>query len=316
MIEVKSVSMNYGQTKALDSVSFKAQKGQILGLLGPNAAGKTTLMRILTAFLYPTRGTALVEGHDITENPLFAKREIGYMPETLPLYDDMIVDEYLGFVGKARGLFSQRLVERLAWVKESCEISPIWKYMISEISRGYRQRVGLAQALIHDPQVLILDEPTTGLDPIQIISVRRLIRKLSKDKTVIFSTHILQEVEALADTIVILDRGRVIANGTREELVQMATKTERAVLTLKGDRETLESSLESLKEVEEVRFEGYRQGGYARFLLRAPTGTPLIPLLNDFIRQNNLEVKELSREEPTLEETFIWLLSRDKSRQR
>ena len=255
MIEAKSISMNYGQTRALDSVSFKAEKGKILGLLGPNAAGKTTLMRILTTFLYPTRGTALIEGHNVTENPLFAKKEIGYMPERVPLYDDMIVDEYLGFVGKARGLSGQRLIDRLVWIKASCEIGAVWKDSISEISRGYRQRVGLAQALIHDPNVLILDELTTGLDPIQIIGTRHLIRKLSLDKTIIFSTHILQEVEALADRIVILNHGRVIANGTREELVRMATKAEKVILTLKGDKGQIETYLDSLNEVEEVRFE-------------------------------------------------------------
>lgn len=316
MIEVKSISMNYGRTKALDSVSFKAERGKILGLLGPNAAGKTTLMRILTMFLYPTKGTALIEGHDVTENPLFAKRQIGYMPETLPLYDDMIVDEYLGFVGMARDLFGQKLIDRLVWVKDSCEISSVWKHSISEISRGYRQRVGLAQALIHDPQVLILDEPTTSLDPIQIISIRRLIRKLSMDKTIIFSTHILQEVEALADRIVILNHGRVIANGTREELIQMATKSERVILAIKGDKEQIEASLGSVSGLKDVCFEGYREGKYARFFVRAVTGTPLIPILNNFIRQENWEIREFSKEEPTLEESFIWLLNRDKSRRK
>lgn len=316
MIEAKSISMNYGQTRALDSVSFKAEKGKILGLLGPNAAGKTTLMRILTTFLYPTRGTALIEGHDVTENPIFAKKEIGYMPETVPLYDDMIVDEYLSFVGKARGLFGQRLIDRLVWVKDSCEVHPVWKHSISEISRGFRQRVGLAQALIHNPKVLILDEPTTGLDPIQIISIRSLIRTLSADKTVIFSTHILQEVEALADRIVILNHGRVIANGTREELIEMATKAERVILAIKGDKEQIEASLGSMSELKDVRFEGYREGKYARFLVRAVTGTPLIPILNNFIRQENWEIREFSKEEPTLEESFIWLLNRDKSKRK
>ncbi len=316
MIEAKSISMNYGQTRALDSVSFKAEKGKILGLLGPNAAGKTTLMRILTTFLYPTRGTALIEGHNVTENPIFAKKEIGYMPERVPLYDDMIVDEYLGFVGKARGLSGQKLRDRLVWIKASCEIDAVWKDSISEISRGYRQRVGLAQALIHDPNVLILDELTTGLDPIQIIGTRHLIRKLSLDKTIIFSTHILQEVEALADRIVILNHGRVIANGTREELVRMATKAEKVILTLKGDKEQVETYLDSLNEVEEVRFEGYRQDEYPRFFIKAVTGTPLISILNHLIKENGWEIRELFKEEPTLEDSFIWFLNRDKSKRR
>jgi len=227
MVEVKSVTMNYGQTRALAGVTFRAEKGRILGLLGPNGAGKTTLMRILTSFLYPLKGTASIKGIDITQDPIRARKLIGYMPETVPLYDDMIVDEYLTFIGKARGLSGDKLPERLRWVKEHCGLTPIWKHTISEISKGYRQRVGLAQALIHDPDILILDEPMTGLDPLQIIGIRKLIRDLARDKTVIFSTHILQEVQALAERIVILNNGRVIANGTLGEITEMAGEGER-----------------------------------------------------------------------------------------
>lgn len=232
MIEVKSVSMKYGKTLALDRVSFTAERGKVLGLLGPNGAGKTTLMRILTTYLYPTEGTAIVDDHDIIDDPLSARRIIGYMPETVPLYDDMIVDEYLIFIGRARGVFGDRLKERIGWIKNACGIKEIWKHQISEISRGYRQRVGLAQALIHDPQVLILDEPTTGLDPLQIIGIRKLIRELAKDRTVIFSTHILQEVEVLADKIVILNNGRIIVSGTRNEIVGQAKNLEDAFISL------------------------------------------------------------------------------------
>lgn len=216
--------MHYGKTVALNNVSFKTDKGKILGLLGPNGAGKTTLMRILTTYLYPTKGTAVVQDHDVKQDPLAVRKLTGYMPETVPLYDDMLVDEYLTFIGKARGLSKDKLTERLRWVKENCGITSIWKHPISEISKGYRQRTGLAQALIHNPEVLILDEPTAGLDPLQIISIRELVRKLSSERTIIFSTHILQEVEALADRIVILNDGRLIADGTRQEITQMASQ--------------------------------------------------------------------------------------------
>ncbi|MFH0731689.1 MAG: ATP-binding cassette domain-containing protein [Candidatus Omnitrophota bacterium] len=232
MIEVKSVTRNYGKTVALHKVSFNAEKGKILGLLGPNGAGKTTLMRILTTYLYPTKGTAVIDGHDITLQPLLVRKLTGYMPEAVPLYDDMIVDEYLTFIGKARGLSSEKLRDRLTWVKENCGLSGIWKHGVSEISKGYRQRVGLAQALIHDPDVLILDEPTSGLDPLQIISIRELVRKLSANKTIIFSTHILQEVEALADRVVILNDGRIIANGTIKEVTQGSETLEKAFIGL------------------------------------------------------------------------------------
>ncbi len=222
MIEIRSLSMLYGKFLALDQISFQAREGEILGLLGPNGAGKSTAMRILTTFLYPTSGTALIDGLDIREKALEVRQRIGYLPETAPLYPDMRVDDYLSFVGAARGLNTNLLKKRLEWVKESCGIGFIWKHTLSEISKGYRQRVGLAQALIHDPKVLILDEPTSGLDPLQIIGIRKLIRDLAKEKTIIFSTHILQEVEALAQQIVIINEGKIVAQGTHDEIKSKA----------------------------------------------------------------------------------------------
>ena len=218
MIEVKDLTMKYGPVTALDRVSFHANPSEVLGLLGPNGAGKTTAMRILTTYLYPSSGTAKVDGFDILEAPIEARKRIGYLPETVPLYADMRVDEYLAFVGKARELEGARLAERLEWVKQACHLKSVWKHLLSELSKGYGQRVGLAQALIHDPKVLILDEPTSGLDPIQIIQIRVLIKSLAKEKTILFSTHILQEVEALADRIVIINEGKLVAQGTKQEL--------------------------------------------------------------------------------------------------
>ena len=220
MIDVQSLTMRYGNFVALDKFSFQARDKEILGLLGPNGAGKTTAMRILTTYLYPTSGTAKVEGQDILENPVEVRKRIGYLPETAPLYVDMRVDDYLRFVGEARGLGGMNLTKRLKWVQEACDISFIWKHTVAELSKGYRQRVGLAQALIHDPKVLILDEPTSGLDPLQIIGIRELIKNLAKEKTIIFSTHILSEVEAIADRIVIVNEGKMVAQGTLKELVE------------------------------------------------------------------------------------------------
>ncbi len=220
MIDVQSLTMHYGPALALDHVSFQANPGEVLGLLGPNGAGKTTAMRILTTYLYPSSGTAKVDGFDILENPIEVRKRIGYLPETVPLYSDMRVDEYLAFVGQARDLEEARLAERLAWVKNACHLKPVWKHLLCELSKGYGQRVGLAQALIHDPKVLILDEPTSGLDPIQIIAIRALVKSLAKEKTIVFSTHILQEVEALADRIVIINEGKLVAQGTKQELAE------------------------------------------------------------------------------------------------
>jgi ABC-2 type transport system ATP-binding protein len=210
--------MHYGSFVALDRVSFDVKEGEILGLLGPNGAGKTTAMRILTTYLYPTSGTAKIENLDIIEHAIEVRKRIGYLPETAPLYVDMQTDEYLRFVGESRGIRGKALASRLNWVTEACGIKSIWKHTLNEISKGYRQRVGLAQALIHDPKVLILDEPTSGLDPLQIIGIRKLVRSLAKEKTIIFSTHILQEVEAMADRIVIINEGKVVSQGTQKEL--------------------------------------------------------------------------------------------------
>lgn len=218
MIDVRSLTMHYGSVAALSEVSFQVKEGEILGLVGPNGAGKTTAMRILTTYLYPTSGTAKIDNFDILEKPLEVRKRIGYLPETAPLYLDMQVEEYLRFVGQGRGLTGKNLESRMGWVKEACGIRPVWKHPISEISKGYRQRVGLAQALIHDPKLLILDEPTSGLDPLQIIDIRALIKGLAKRKTIIFSTHILSEVETLADCIAIINEGKIVARGTQQEL--------------------------------------------------------------------------------------------------
>ncbi|MFH1208414.1 MAG: ATP-binding cassette domain-containing protein [Candidatus Omnitrophota bacterium] len=224
MIDVQNLTMKYGSFVALDRISFQMQEGEILGLLGPNGAGKTTAMRILTTYLCPSSGTAKIDQFDILQDPIEVRKRIGYLPETAPLYSDMQVDEYIAFVGNARKMKGKLLEDRTNWVKEVCGIKEVWKHTISELSKGYRQRVGLAQALIHDPKVLILDEPTSGLDPLQIIDIRELIKGLARKKTIIFSTHILQEVEAMADRIVIINEGKIVAQGTQAELTEQVRK--------------------------------------------------------------------------------------------
>ncbi|MBF0618754.1 MAG: ATP-binding cassette domain-containing protein [Candidatus Omnitrophica bacterium] len=222
MINVQNVSMQYGPTLALDRVSFEVKEGEILGLLGPNGAGKSTLMKILTTFIAPLSGTVTLGGFDVLDASLKARELVGYLPENVPLYMDMRVDEYLRFVAEARGLGGARLRERIDWVVAACNLAPVWKHGIIELSKGFRQRVGLAQALVHDPKILILDEPTNGLDPVQIIGIRKLIKSLAKEKTIVFSTHILQEIEAVADRIVILHEGNIVAQGTKSELAAQA----------------------------------------------------------------------------------------------
>jgi ABC-2 type transport system ATP-binding protein len=218
VIEAIGLSKSYGAVEAVRDVSFTVDKGEIVGLLGPNGAGKTTIMKILTCYLFPTAGTASVAGCDVFENPLGAKRAVGYLPENAPLYTDLTVREYLSFIADARRLSGEIKKQRLEWVIGECGLREVLNRNIDELSKGFRQRTGIAQAMIHDPEILILDEPTTGLDPHQIVEIRELIRNLGKAKTVILSTHILQEVEATCQRIFILNEGRIVAQGTREEI--------------------------------------------------------------------------------------------------
>lgn len=211
MIKVEGLTKRYARTVAVDDISFEVGKGQIVGFLGPNGAGKTTTMRVLTCFLPPTAGTASVAGFDVLEHPMEVKKRIGYLPETPPLYPEMEVDEYLAFVGKLKGISSKDIARRVDDAAGRCALGEVRKKLIGKLSKGYRQRVGLAQAIIHNPDVLILDEPTSGLDPKQIIETRELIRSLAGDHTIILSTHILSEVEQSCENVIIISRGKLVA---------------------------------------------------------------------------------------------------------
>ena len=208
MIKVENLEMSYGSFKALDKISFEVNQGEVVGLLGPNGAGKSTTMKILTTYLHPENGKATVAGYDVVENPLEVRARIGYLPEVLPLYSEMEVKEYLEFVGRSRSVSGAKLTRRLEWVVDTLGLTPMYRKLCRELSKGYRQRVGLAQALLHDPEIVILDEPTSGLDPHQIQEIRILIRTLGQTKTVILSTHVLREAEAVSDRIVIINRGK------------------------------------------------------------------------------------------------------------
>jgi ABC-2 type transport system ATP-binding protein len=218
VIEAIGLSKRYGSVEAVSDVSFTVDSGEIVGLLGPNGAGKTTIMKILTCYLFPSGGTARVAGHDIFDSPLDVKKAVGYLPENAPLYHDLTVTEYLSFIADARGLGGAQRRRRLDTVVEQCGLSGVTNKGIDALSKGFRQRTGIAQAMIHDPEILILDEPTSGLDPHQIMEIRELIKNLGREKTVILSTHILQEVEATCKRILILNEGRITAQGTREEI--------------------------------------------------------------------------------------------------
>ena len=220
MIEVEGLTKRYGRTTAVDGVSFRVKRGEILGFLGPNGAGKTTTMRILTCYLPPTEGTARVAGYDVFSQPMEVKRRVGYLPETPPLYPDMSVREYLDFCSRIKGVPAKERKARVGAAIEKCRVGDVRDKLIAKLSKGYRQRVGLAQAILHNPEVLILDEPTAGLDPKQIIETRELIRSLAGDHTVILSTHILPEVSMTCGRVVIINKGRVVAEDTPDNLTR------------------------------------------------------------------------------------------------
>jgi ABC-2 type transport system ATP-binding protein len=230
MITVKELSKKYARTIAVDQISFQVAKGQIVGFLGPNGAGKTTTMRILTCFLPPSAGTATVAGFDVLEQPLEVKKRIGYLPETPPIYPEMETAEYLRFVGKLKGLSGADLRKRVDYACDRCAVADVKKKLLGKLSKGYRQRVGLAQAIIHNPDVLVLDEPTAGLDPKQINETRDLIKSLAGDHTIILSTHILPEVEQICEQVIIINKGRLVATDSVRNLQARARGAESVLL--------------------------------------------------------------------------------------
>ncbi|MBU1095928.1 MAG: ATP-binding cassette domain-containing protein [Bacteroidetes bacterium] len=250
-IRVTNLTKKYGTQRAVDNISFEVKTGEILGFLGPNGAGKTTTMKILTCYMAPSDGTVMIGNYSIHENADEIKRNIGYLPENNPLYHDMLMLEYLEFVAKLHGVPKEKIPNRIAEMVAVCGLNVEKHKSIGELSKGYRQRVGLAQALIHDPQILILDEPTTGLDPNQIVEIRKLIREIGKEKTVILSTHILPEVEATCDRILIINNGKIVADGTSEILRKQAQGQEmlKIEITDVPDKGEVIEALQSLETI-------------------------------------------------------------------
>lgn len=295
-IKVSQLTKIYGTQKALNEVSFEAYKGQILGLLGPNGAGKSTLMKIASGYISPTSGDIEVNGTSVTANPQKVKRQIGYLPEHNPLYLDMFVKEFLDFSGRLYGLKGQHLKTRVNEIIELCGLTLEQHKKLGALSKGYRQRAGLAQALIHDPSVLILDEPTTGLDPNQIIDIRKLIKTVSQDKTVIFSTHIMQEVMALCDRIVIIDLGRIVANDTLEKLQK----------GLEGSSILVEF-VEEIEETELAKIPGVTsvtKTGKGSYKILTSGKEDIRPLIFSFAKDAQKTLLGLKEEENSIEKVF------------
>ncbi|MDM7914785.1 MAG: ATP-binding cassette domain-containing protein [Candidatus Eisenbacteria bacterium] len=303
MIEVRGLRKTFGPTVAVDDVSFDVQKGEVLGFLGPNGAGKTTTMRILTCYIPADQGTARVAGFDTETESIEVRKRIGYLPESAPLYQDMEVTEYLGFVAQIRGLPPASRQSRVERMIDLCSLGDVRQRPIGKLSKGFRQRVGLAQTLIHDPDVLILDEPTTGLDPNQIVQIRELIKRIGREKTVILSTHILQEVEATCTRVQIINDGRVIAQGTTEELTRLATGDTRVIARLKGPIEGMAARLRAIPGVTALHEMG-RDAGGARFEVIRAEGAGLEEEIFAAAVEKGWVLTELRREAESLEHVF------------
>lgn len=310
MIQIAELSKNYGRHQAVDKISFDVAPGEIVGFLGPNGAGKTTTLRMLTGFLPPTSGAARIAGHDIFRESLEVRKHIGYMPENVPLYTEMRVREYLRFRGALRGLSGGNLRKRLGEVLEICGLEDVRRKMIKTLSKGYRQRVGLADALIHEPDLLILDEPTNGLDPNQIRSIRRLIKDLGQKHTILLSTHILSEVEMTCNKVVIIDEGRVKAADTPKNLVSSMRRAGRISLEVKSPISDVETRLSDLESVTKVHSESLKDD-WNRFTVFVAPNTDTRLKIANLARANQWPLRSLTRRNGTLEEVFVELTRKD-----
>ncbi len=309
IIEVENLTKHYGNVRALNGVSFAVERGEIIGLLGPNGAGKTTTIKILAGYLQPTEGTAMVAGHSVVEAPLVVQRTLGYLPENAPLYLDMAVQEYLLMMAELREIPAAKQRALLSQAIYSAGIEGVLTRTIGTLSKGYRQRVGLAQAILHQPEILILDEPTNGLDPTQIVGMRALIKRLAESSTVIVSTHILSEVEATCDRAIIIMEGELRANAKLDEL----TQTSGAVVAVASSVKDVETTLSATAGVQSVK-KMPNANGFVRYRVTGDKDLELCPIIFDVAKDKDWRLAELRPETRTLEAVFRELAEKGATR--
>lgn len=310
MIAVNELTKSYVGRRAVDAISFEVEKGEVVGFLGQNGAGKTSTLRMLTGYMPPTSGSATVAGHDVFHHSLQARRKIGYMPENVPLYEEMRVKEYLHLVGRLHGLGGKRMRVRAGEVMELCRITDVRRKMIASLSKGYRQRVGMAAAFIHDPPLLIMDEPTNGLDPNQIRQVRTLIRDLGEEHTILLSTHILSEVEALCDRVIIIDKGRIKAQGAPDELVARLRTAGTLFVEVEaepGDVDRVLAGIEGVRKVNSRRL----PDGWSKVRVVAESKVDVRTAVHAVIVARGWPLRELVLRKASLEDAFVELTDVD-----
>ena len=304
MIHVQNVSKQYGELVAVDNISFQLEKGDVLGFLGPNGAGKTTTMRIITGYMPPTNGSVYIADIDVFEDPQAAKSHIGYLPENPPLYEDMVVKDYLDFVADIKQVSTDKKASRINYVMEKCGITDVGGRIIGHLSKGYRQRIGIAQALINDPSVLVLDEPTNGLDPMQIIEIRDLIHGLSNERTVILSTHILPEVTMICSKVIIINKGKIALEESLDRLSKKADGANSILLKTKHQALGVREKISSLVNVENVSAATYNE-----FIVKPKNGTDIREELSNLVIQNKWGLLEMRPVTNNLEEVFLRVIS-------
>ncbi|MBI4125505.1 MAG: ATP-binding cassette domain-containing protein [Deltaproteobacteria bacterium] len=307
MLQVENLRKSFGTVRAVGGIGFSVKKGEVVGLLGPNGAGKTTTMRLVTGFLRPESGTITVNEIPVLEKSIEARRHIGYLPENAPLYHDMEVTEFLAYAMRLRKIDPKQQPGHLKTAIERCALKEVVGRPIGELSRGFRQRVGLAQALIHQPPLLILDEPTSGLDPHQIQEIRNLIKEIGKERTVILSTHIMQEVEAVCQRVLIMAKGKLVGEGTLAELTKMGKGLSRYFAKIKASPKEIEQNVGKLSELNLAEIQGASNGTWASVVLTSERTEDKCEAIFQWVVKNNWSLGELRREATSLEEIFLEL---------
>lgn len=307
MIRVENLTKYYTTRLAVDDISFNIEKGEIVGFLGPNGAGKTTTMRILTGFMAPTRGDVWIADHNMLSDSLEARRRIGYLPETVPLYTDMTVRAFLEYMARLRGLEESKIWARINEVVDICHLEEYVDVIISKLSRGFKQRVGVAQAIVHEPDVLILDEPTVGIDPLQVVMTRQLIKELGKEHTILLSTHILPEVSMVCERVIIMDEGKIVAEDRIENLSSIVSSSKRIKVEVKGPANEISRRLRRIPNVIKVSY----QDPY--HFVEFPSGQELRGKVTEAIVQSNWELLSLESLEMSLEDIFLKLTTEEEA---
>jgi len=313
MISVQNITKHFGETRALRGVSFEVQKGEVLGFLGPNGAGKSTTMRIITCYMPADSGTVTVAGHDVYDDSLEVRRRLGYLPENAPLYHDMKVTEFLDYIADIRQIDAAKRAGRIGDMVDVCGLETVLHKNIAHLSRGFRQRVGLAQSMLHDPDILILDEPTLGLDPNQIIEIRELIKRLGREKTVILCSHILPEVAATCSRIVIINEGQIAASGSPEELASKAGGAPVIFVSVRGPADEVAERLSRVAGVAGVKPDGAPDGGLQRFMITGDEGASPAEDLFRAVVDGGWSISELRPVSATLEDVFTKLTTGERA---